>query len=126
MNFFDKWKDNLSHYLDVRLNLLKLNAIERGSSIIGVVVLVFILLFLLVTVLIFLGIGIMESVTMWLDSRIAGAFITFGVYLLLLLMVLLMRKGIIRGFANIVIAAITDGPKDKVTYKVKNKIEVED
>src|SRR3954471_19957542 len=101
MNVFNRWKEKANNFIDVRLGLLKLSLIERTSNVIGRLLLLIIYIFLGMTVLSFIGFGLMEVFAAWFDSRIAGAFATGALFLILLLMVFAMRKAILAAFAGI-------------------------
>jgi hypothetical protein len=112
MNVFNRWKEKANNFIDVRLGLLKLSLIERTSSVIGRLLLSFIYIFLGMTVLSFIGFGLMEVFAAWFDSRIGGAFATAGLFLLLLIIVFAMRKAILSAFAGIFISLLTEGDDD--------------
>ena len=126
MDFINKWKDKIAHYVDVRLSLVKLGFIERTSNILSYLIFVFIGLFLSVSILIFLGIGIGEYFADLLDSRAGGFFITAGFYTLLLVLMFLLRNAIINGFSGMFIRIMTDEPADeKENNPPKPDIKVE-
>lgn len=128
MSFVSKWKDKIAHYVDVRLDLIKLGFIERTSSILSYLIFVFIGLFLSVSILIFLGIGIGEYFSALLDSRAGGFFITAGFYILLLIILFLMRNSVITAFAGIFIRILTATDHDedeKKKEQTRNDIKVE-
>jgi hypothetical protein len=112
MSFITKWKDKITEYIEVRVDLVKLSFIERTSHILGYLVFTFVILSLLLPILIFLGIGMSEVFTSLFDSRIAGYFMTVGVYLLFMLILVLSRRSIITGFANIFVAKLTESDDD--------------
>lgn len=108
LQFFSAWKEKITQYVDVRFQLAKLTAIDRLSHVLGYIMLSFILLFLGVTLLIFIGVGLVETFSYWTDSRIAGAFLTVLFYVLLLLIGIFARKSIVNAFAAIFIKIFTD------------------
>jgi len=112
MNFISKWKDKITEYVEVRVQLAKLSFIERTSHILGYLVFTFVILSLLLPILIFLGIGLSEVFTTLLDSRIGGYFVTVGIYILLLVLLVAMRKSIINKFATVFIAKLSEGDED--------------
>lgn len=119
MDFINKWKDKIAHYIDVRVQLVKLSLIERTSSVLSYFIFVFICLFISVSVLIFLGIVIGELFSDILDSRPLGYLVTTGIYLLFLLLMVGLRKSIVGAFSSIFIRMLTaaddddDDDKDK-------------
>lgn len=126
MNVFNRWKDKANNYIDVRLGLLKLSLIERTSNVIGRLLLSFIYIFLGLTVLSFVGYGLMEVFSAWFDSRIGGSFATAGLFLLLLLIIFALRKPILAAFAGIFIGVLTEGDDDdNDDKKEKRNINVE-
>ncbi|OJW83515.1 MAG: hypothetical protein BGO69_08575 [Bacteroidetes bacterium 46-16] len=122
MSFIDKWKDKITEYVDVRVQLIKLSFVERTSHILGYFVYVFIVLSLLLPILIFLGMGLSEAFTELFDSRTAGYFMTLGVYVLLTLIVMLCRKQLINKAAGIFIAKLTDDDDDNDEEQQKTTV----
>ena len=113
MSFITSWKDKLTQFAEVRLNLIKLTVIERSSSVLGYLVYTFVLLFLLLAAFLFLGIGLQEWFTHLLDgNRIAGAFLTMAFYILVLVLVFVLRRAILAGFAGIFVSILTAQDKD--------------
>jgi hypothetical protein len=127
MNVFNKWKDKLSHFVDVRLNLIKLGFIERTSTVLGFVILTFIMLFLTLAVLLFIGIGLQEWFSSLLDdNRIAGAFLTAAFYLLFIIVLVLLRKPIVGAFAGLFIRVMTDSTDDDKEPDTAEEVKVSD
>lgn len=112
MNIFGKWKDKATRYVDVRFQLMKLGFIERTSHVLGNVMMGFILLFLFFTMLIFMGMGIMKAISIWLDSEVAGSFATAGIFLLFILLFIGLRKKVLVAFAGFFIGVMTAGDDD--------------
>jgi hypothetical protein len=131
MNLFTRWKDKASNYIDVRLGLLKLSLVERTSSVVGHLLISFIYIFFTLSTLTFIGYGLMEAFSEWTDSRIAGAFMTAGLFALMLAIIFVMRKTIINAFAGIFIRVLTEGDEDDEDdddddQKERRKVKVED
>ncbi|WP_276132368.1 hypothetical protein [Polluticoccus soli] len=112
MNFINKWKDKIAHYVDVRIQLVKLNVIERSSNVLSYLIFVFICLFLSLSVLIFLGIVIGELFSGIFDSRPLGYLVTTGIYILLVALMFGLRKSIINTFAGVFIRILTSVDED--------------
>jgi uncharacterized membrane protein len=112
MNLFGKWKDRATEYFDVRVQLVKLKFIQSASNVLSSLMFGFILLMVSISVLIFMGLGIMEVFTHLFDSRIWGAFSTAGTFLILMLLLFAIRKSIMRSFAGIFIRIMTDPGDD--------------
>ena len=117
MSFIDKWKDKISEYVDVRVQLIKLSFIDRTSHILGYFVYVFLILSLMLPVLIFLGMGLGELFTNLFDSSVAGYFATVGVYILLIIIIMLCRKPLINAVAGIFIAKLTEDENNEDDHK---------
>ncbi len=124
-NLFNEWKENSSRFLEVRLNLLKLSFVERTSNVLSFVIYVFIMLFLAITVLIFFGVALQETFSQWFDSRIGGAFATFGFFVLLAGVAVMMRKSILNRFASVFVRLLTaEDDNDDMAHA--QKIQVKD
>ncbi len=108
MNLFANWKEKASNFIDVRLGLFKLSLIERTSKVFGQLVLTFIYAFVGLIVLAFVGIGLMEVLGGLLQSRMAGAFLTAAIFLILLLLLLAMRRTLLRSFVNLFVRLLTE------------------
>ena len=112
MNFFSRWKDKATEYIDVRVGLLKLSFIERTSMLLGNLMVSFIYLFIALAFFIFLGFALLETFSSMLDSRVAGAFLTAGFFALMLGLLFALRKSIIKAFSSIFIRILTEGDDD--------------
>ena len=112
MNFFSRWKDKATEYIDVRVGLLKLSFIERTSMLLGNLMVSFIYLFIALAFFIFLGFALLETFSSMLDSRVAGAFLTAGFFALMLGLLFALRKSIIHAFTGIFIRILTEGDDD--------------
>lgn len=121
MSFIDKWKDKITEYVDVRFQLIKLSIIERTSHVLGYLVYTFVALSLVLPILIFLGIGLSEVFTSLFDSRIAGYFCTVGVYIVILLILIAVRKSIISKLTGIFISKLTEIEDEKNEMDEKTK-----
>ena len=122
MSFITKWKDKITEYIEVNVQLAKLSFIERTSHILGYLIFSFVVLSLMLPILIFLGIGLSEVFTALFDSRIAGYFMTVGVYVLLMVLLVAMRKTIINKFATIFIAKLSEGDDDDKKKEKNNPL----
>jgi len=112
MNLFTRWKDKATEYVDVRMGLLKLSLIERTSTLLGNLMVSFIYLFIALAFFLFLGVALLETFANLLDSRVGGAFLTAGIFALMLGALFAMRKTIIAAFAGIFIRILTEGDDD--------------
>jgi hypothetical protein len=113
MNFIAKWKDKIAHYIDVRLQLMKLSLVEKLSNVLSYLIFVFISLFISVSVLIFVGIVLGELFSGVTGSRTLGYLITTGFYVLLLIVLFLLRRPVINAFAGIFVRILTDTDEEE-------------
>jgi phosphotransferase system glucose/maltose/N-acetylglucosamine-specific IIC component len=113
LDYISRWKDKVAHYVDVRVQLIKLNLIERVSGVLSYFIFAFICLFLTVCVLIFLGVGLGEFLSDVFDSRAGGYFATAGIYALLLLLLFGFRKTIANSFSSVFIRIMTAVDEDE-------------
>lgn len=126
MSFISKWKDKIAHYVEVRLNLIRLGIIERTSGILSYLIFVFICLFTGVAALVFIGIGIGEYFSELFNSRAAGFFAAGGLYVLLLFILLMIRKSITGAFASVFVRLLTaQDPEDEQEKQEKKEIKVD-
>ena len=107
MNLFSSWKGKIENYVDVRLGILKLSIIERTSTLLATVIMAFIFLAIGLAILAFVGWGLMEVFITLLDSRVGGAFMTAGVFAVLLIILFLLRRILVASFAGIFITILT-------------------
>lgn len=107
MNFINKWKDKIAHYVDVRVQLVKLDIIERTSGVLSYLIFIFICLFLALTILIFLGIVLGELFSGLIGSRPLGYLVTSGIYVLLMGLMFALRKPILDTFSGAFIRILT-------------------
>ncbi len=112
MNLFTRWKEKATDYVDVRLGLMKLSFIERTSTLLSNLMISFIYLFVGLAFFIFFGIALLEVFIELLDSRIGGAFLTAGIFALMLGVLFALRKPIIAAFAGIFIRILTERDED--------------
>lgn len=117
MNLFANWKEKASNFIDVRLGLFKLSLIERTSKVFGQLVLTFIYAFVGLIVLAFVGIGLMELFGGLLQSRMAGAWLTAAIFLLLLLILLAFRSALLRSLANMFVRLLTEDDEEDTDTK---------
>lgn len=108
MNFIANLKDKITQYIDVNIKLLKLSIIDTTSSVLSYFIFIFIVLFLVMLMFIFMGFGLAEWFTLLFNSRVAGFFTTFGVFVLIFSMFLALRKNIIRFFSDGFIKVMTE------------------
>lgn len=100
--------DKATDLLDNKLALLKLNAIEKIALIMGFCMLMIFGMSFMIAVLLILGMGMSSFFSNQVGcSDTAGYFITAGVYVVLLLLALLMKKPLLRTFAGLFVDLLT-------------------
>lgn len=107
MSIINTLKEKIARTIGEKLQSAKLEAIDKASGILGYFIFTFIALFLALTILIFLGIGLGEVFSDLLDSRAGGFFATAGVYILVIGILFVFRTAIVNGFASIFIRMLT-------------------
>jgi hypothetical protein len=113
MNILGRIKDKITRYIDVYLRLAKLNVIDKVSGVFGYFIFILILLFLFFCVVLFLGLGVVELFMLLGFTKAASFFLTIGVYLLLLALVVALRKRIITSLSDVFIRKLTEGDTKK-------------
>ncbi len=112
LGFITKWIDKIAHYIEMRFRLIKLDLIQSVSGILSYFLFSFIVLFVVLALLIFLGMGMSEYFAEVLDSRAGGYFMTTGIYLLLLLLLVACRKAIANKLGGIFVGILTKSDDD--------------
>lgn len=121
MNFIEKWKNKIAQHVETRVDLFKLDFIERTSGILSYFIFIIICLLLALCILLFLGIGLGEFFTELVQSRTYGFFITAGIYTLLFVFLALARKLIVRLFIGMFINIMTHDDDDDEEEENSNK-----
>lgn len=109
LKIITEWKDKITQYLELRTKLIKLGVIDKASGLLSYFIFTIICLFFLLAILIFTGMGLGEFFAALLNSYTAGYFITAGIYILLFLLFIAMRKRIIGAFSGLFIRVLTEG-----------------
>lgn len=114
-NVFGKLKDDLTAYVKLKLELLKLSAYERIGELTSVLSYGVVLLFLAFFSVLFIFISVGFLLGEALHSNAAGFGIVAALYLLVLGIILLVRNKVKEKILNIVIAALMahDEKKDE-------------
>lgn len=107
MNVIERWKEKITQYAEVRLNLIKLTFIERTSNVLSYFIFIFMMIFMVVAVLVFLGTAFAYWMADVMNSRPAGFLGAAGLYILFVVIAVLLRKNIINGFSGIFIRVLT-------------------
>lgn len=117
LDFVGKWKDKVTDYVDMRVQLVKLNIIEQVSKVLSYFIFMILCLLFLLPVLFFSGIGFAEYIASLVNSTAAGYAITAGIYLAVLLILFAFRKKIIKSFTGLFINVMTDDEDDEQPAK---------
>lgn len=114
-NIFGKLKDDLTAYVKLKLELLKLNTYERIGELTATLSYGLVLLFLAFFSVLFIFISLGFLLGEALDSAAAGFGIVAGIYLVCLGVILLVRNKLREKILNVVIAALVahDEKKDE-------------
>lgn len=113
MGILSALKEKVTQYVDVYVKLLKINFIGRTAHLLSYFMFAMIGLFLVFCILLFTGLGLVEIFVVVGMSKMAAFFITIGIYLLLLFIVLACRKAITRFFASSIIRVMTEGDEER-------------
>jgi len=112
MSIFSQLKDKVTQYVDVYVKLFKLNFIGRTANLLSYFMFSMIALFIVFCMLLFTGLGLVEVFVLAGMSKMASFFLTIGIYFLLLLIVVGLRKPITRFFSSSIIKVMTDGDEE--------------
>lgn len=108
-DFFDESGKKLKTYIDERALLLKMQAVEKTSKLVAVLFTTLILALLGFFILFFLSIMLGYYFASLTNSLYAGFGIVAGLYLIIFIAILLLRKNVIEKYIiNTVIATIFD------------------
>jgi hypothetical protein len=107
-DLFSKWKDKITQNVQLRIDLVKLELIERTSIILSYFIFTIICLLLALCILLFLGMGLGEFFSNLTGSNALGYTITAGIYILLFVILALARRPIVKMFLGFFINVMTD------------------
>lgn len=112
-DFFDESGKKIKEYIDERAMLLKMQTVEKTSKLIAVLFTGLILALLAFFILFFLSIMLGYYFASLTNSLYAGFGIVAGLYLILFIVILLLRKNFIEKYIiNTVIATFFDKTAD--------------
>lgn len=109
---FDNVKEKITRHIQIRIDLFKLEVIERSSGIMSYFMFALICLFIFFAVILFLGFGMSELFTDMGMSRGGSFMLMTGIYVLLLTTIVLMRKRITGLFSDTFVRILTEEEKD--------------
>ena len=113
MNIVGQLKEKVTQYVDVYVKLAKISFIGKTANLLSHFMFSLIALFIFLCIILFLGFGLTELFVVAGLSKAVSFFITIGIYVLLLVLVVLLRRPIARFFASIFIKVLTEGDDDK-------------
>ncbi len=86
--------EQLKEYLTTRIELVKIDLIEKSSSIISKIISYILIGFFSIFILIFLSTGLAIYLGSLVNNVAAGFFIVAGIYVLLVILIVLIRKSV--------------------------------
>ena len=107
MSLFNQVKEKVTQYIDVYIKLLKIGFVEGTANILSYLMYMTICLFIFFCIILFLGFGIVEGLMAIGLTKLSSFFITIGIYLLSLFLIVMLRKQITSFFSSGVIKAMT-------------------
>src|SRR5437868_2521472 len=119
MNIFDKLRDKVVQYFDVKIRLIKISVIERSSTLLGYLFYSLILLFVVLAILIFLGFGLAEVFSDLFNSKALGYFMALLVYVIIMFILIASRRKIVRSFGNTFISIMTEQDEEEKKEETK-------
>jgi hypothetical protein len=105
---FNNIKQKVTRYIEVNINLFKIELISKSSRILSYFMFAFFGLFVLFCIILFLGFGLTEVFIDTGMSRVGSFFLTTGIYSLLLIIIVLFRRSIARLFQSAFIDILTE------------------
>lgn len=121
MGIFGNVKDRITRYIEVQMNLLKLNLIGRTARVVSYVLFALICLLILFCIVLFIGLGLTNAFIEMGISAVGSFFITTGIYITLLILIILLRRPITRFFSDSLVEVITTEDDDDNDDKSDNK-----
>jgi uncharacterized membrane protein len=101
-----KWVENAADFVEAYRHLITIKIVEHTSRGASISLMGIIMLMVGVFVLLFTGLGSAWWLGEYFNNMKAGFFIVGGVYIIALTVLLLMRKGLMRGIRNLIIKGI--------------------
>lgn len=108
LDFVGKWRDKIAEYIDTRIQLVKLELVERVSKVLSFFIFIIACFLLVLPMLLFMSMATAEFFADVMGSRSGGYFLITGIYLLLMIVLYIFRKPFIRKFTDLFIKVMTD------------------
>ena len=112
-NLLDAVKELVRKYAANYLKLARITVLEKTASLLSFILFALIGIFLFFCILMFAGFGLAELFVEMGWGRMESVFAVTGIYLLLLVLLVLLRKPVTRMFAGSVVRALTDDESEK-------------
>lgn len=107
--------DKIKSYLELKLDIYRLEVIERISIIMSFIGFMMIAMFMAVAIFIVVGLGLGLYIGGLIGSITGGYFITAGIYCLFMILLILLKKPILKALAGIFVDIFTHDLKKKVS-----------
>ncbi|GAA4459572.1 hypothetical protein GCM10023093_00750 [Nemorincola caseinilytica] len=121
MGIFSGIKDRITRYIEVQVDLVKIDLIGRTAGVVSYVLFALIGLLIFFCIVLFIGFGLTSAFIQMGVSPLAAYFITTGIYILLLALVVVLRRPITRFFADSLVEVITSSADDEGDEAEQNK-----
>ncbi len=106
-------KDKITQYIQLRLEIIRLEFIERTSNVMGYFAFIILSFFLLFLITLFIGLGLAEWFSALLQSRTIGYFATGGAFLLITAVFFACNKKLVRFFADKMVWMLSQTKKEE-------------
>lgn len=117
---FRELKDDILTYVELKLELLKLNTYERGGKVIAVFSYGLLLSVLVIITSLFALLALGFLLSTWLNSMSAGFGIVAAIYLLQIGVVILNKRWICRKVIDVIISALNSNDEQEVKDATAN------
>jgi VIT1/CCC1 family predicted Fe2+/Mn2+ transporter len=112
LDFIGKWKDKIAEYADARIQVVKLELVERVSKVLSFFTFIIACFLLVLPMLLFMSMATAEFFADLMGSRSGGYYLITGIYLVLLSALYIYRKSFIRKFTDLFVKVMTDSDDD--------------
>lgn len=99
-NLLNNLRESITHYIQLRLAAVRLEAVDRISNVMGYFTFMLIVAFLFFFAFLYFSFGLAAWLGDVFNSRFAGMFCTGGIILVIAVVTILLSKPIIRFFAG--------------------------
>lgn len=99
-NLLKNLRENITHYIQLRIAAIRLEAVDRISNVMGYFTFILIVAFLFFFAFLYFSFGLAAWLGDLFNSRYAGMFCTGGIIVLVAVITILLNKPIVRFFAG--------------------------